>query len=319
MRRGPAAPSIRWEPELLARVVADELERRSRAGQGARAWRYHQAAEPLYALGLEERAQAFFELDLATAEELALDRPLAEAIARAGWPAGAVAEVLLSPAAKPAEMGADLEPRPKEARVILRVGPSLFAEGRGLAQFLAHELCHIADLLDPGFGYTGDRRLRGAATSEITIRDRYRALWCASIDARLHRARRAPAKLLDERITAVLDAFRLDAGDTASIRSWLERAAPSHARLLAIAVRPPELAVECPEVRAMRIVADRTTCPLCTFPEYPACRDGRELPAAVQAAVRIDAPSWSPADGLCSRCTEIYSQAVSQPGGSAWA
>ncbi len=319
MSKRKTSPPIRWEPELLARVVADELERRAKAGEPVLSSRYKRAADPLYELAPEDRAQAFLELDLVTAHKLDLDRALIKAVERAVWSDNAVSEIVLSPATTDREAGADLEPRAKAPRLILRVQPSLPGTDQW-APFLAHEIAHVEDMLDPEFGYSGDRRLRGARSSEFAIRDRYHALWCASIDVRLHKAKLMAAEPVERALSLLLASLRLAPTDAEPIRSWLSECRPDHATLLAIAENPSRISDSCPDVVADDVAQQRTSCPLCDFPAFPKCLDGRELPEAVQAEVRADTPSWSPEDGLCSRCKEIYMACVGHElGGTAWA
>lgn len=303
--RGRVAP-IRWEPELLARAVADQLEREERAGRPALRARYRRAAEPLYALAPDERAAAFHELDLDTARKLGLDEPVAAELAAARRAGAEVVDVVLSPATTAAAAGADLEPRADGPRVIVRAAPSLVGAGEPWIRFLRHELAHVDDLLDPAFGFDGNRRLAGRASAEASTRDRYRALWCASIDARAARAGRLPHTAADASALACARAFALRADDVAALRARLAQERPNHAVLLACAERPAELARWCPGVHPDAARTRRSTCPACSFPAFPVCRDAGDLPPAALAAVRADVPGWDPADGLCDRCREVY-------------
>ncbi|NUQ72539.1 MAG: hypothetical protein HUU21_03210 [Polyangiaceae bacterium] len=297
---GAAAPRLQWEPELLSRIVADELERLAARSERGPLTRYRAAAEPLYALPPSDREAAFYELDLGTVAMLELDRvPLAE-IERAKWHPKSIHEVLIGPAAVAREEGADLTPH-QRTRVVMRLRPSRFGDRENLAAFLAHELGHISDLIAPEFGYSGDRLVPTAGSSEHLVRDRYRAMWCASIDLR---RKRIPAPVREERVRAVLKAFGIDDRDAASVGRWLSDPIP-HATLLSCAENPRHLAEVCPGLRG-RPDAARTRCPICKLPAFPACPPADDLHQAVQSAIRADVPGWSPSDGTCQRCREIY-------------
>lgn len=294
------AARLVWEPDLLSRVVADELGRLAAAGRPRLAARYRAAAEPLYAGDPDRRAGAFHRLDLATAERLEIDGTLRVEIAAAGWRTGRPAEVLLAPASREADEGADVTRTADGAgRVEIRLRPSRFADRGGLALFLRHELEHACDLLDPGFGYAGDRTVAGAA-SENLVRDRYRALWCAAIDLRLHRAGRIPASSAAQRLDAAVTLLALPADRAEELRRTLEGARPGHGFLLARALSPHE-----PDPRRAAHAA-RGRCPLCEMPAHGGCRPAGDLPAAVLGAIRAESPDWRPGDGLCDRCREVY-------------
>ena len=80
---------------------------------------------------------------------------------------------------------------------VIRLSAQSFLQTERLVHFLRHELLHIADMLDPAFGYRPDLELAEETLArQNLIRDRYRALWSFFVDARLLRADRSTATSL---------------------------------------------------------------------------------------------------------------------------
>jgi len=237
-RDGAAAPAlvVRWEPDLMARAVSDELARHVARGSFVDEQRYRRAADLLYGLPPEQREAEFQALDVRMAREFGLHTGLEDALEQAGWPAGAVAEVVVTPATGRGE-GADLRPRAGAGAVVLLALEPARLGTRALAPFLRHELMHISDLLDPEFGYDGDRRLGDGVGTEVRVRERYHALWCASIDARLATAGRADPALAEASASRAVRTLGLEPGDLPAAQSWLAER-PTHSRLRACAESP---------------------------------------------------------------------------------
>ena len=280
---------IRWEPELLARVVADALDRAPRAAE-----QYRRAAEPLYALDAAQRASAFYRLDGEFAADLGIARVIEQAITRARFPGREISGLRLAPAARSRDEMADLI----GSRVEIRLRPTRFQNLDGLARLLDHELRHIADLLDPEFGYDGAREVGIESGPEALVRDRYRALWCASIEARLNRTAAA-------RLPELATLFGVERREFERVDNFLRSCRPTHAQLRACAEQPQELAALIPGLRAPAVTAARTRCPLCRMPAFPSARQATDLPPWAVVAVRAQLESWSPEDGLCDRCREL--------------
>ncbi len=189
--------------------------------------------------------ELFAGLEPAALAELCLDEVWRVELAAAGWPPGAVSAVTVARAPCASAEGAEVIPRPDGARVILRLRPARLGERERLILFLRHELAHVADLIDPAFGYAADPRL-GGAWAEAVARGRYRTLWCASVDARLARAGRIPAALADAWVGAARIVFGLPRSSDAPLAAWLAGARPDHALLSACAATPECLATVCP-------------------------------------------------------------------------
>jgi len=290
--RGPPAPEA--EPELVAEAVRERL-------RGADASRYAAEAEPAYRLPMDAREAAFAELDLRYFRKLGLAGGLLEAL-EPFRPRGEARRVLVVRAPSPSEEGADLARIDGEEVIRLALLTRRLGEPESLCRFIAHELVHVEDMLDPGFAYDPSRPMPGVSRAERDLaRERFRVLWGASADARLaarglsplrpweaweREARRAFARAQASALESVL--LRLRSGER-----------PDHAAMLALAARP--------DLGAARGGGgDRAgqPCPLCRFTTFEWAKAAALEAAAAQIAGAF--PAWSPADGACAQCLTAY-------------
>jgi hypothetical protein len=182
----------------------------------------------------------------------------------------------------------------------LRVRPSALLDRAWLATFLEHELMHVADMLDPAFGY--DRRLPPSddgPSRDTILRDRYRVLWDVTIDGRLARRGRGGAGAREMRRQEFARTFAM-LGDEGPrlFDDWFDRIEPTHASLVAFARAPNGV--------GSISSADSGRCPLCHFPVVAFDPSpGRPSPAT-QAIIRADYPAWRREQGLCAQCLDLY-------------
>lgn len=296
---------IHWEPELIARIVADEIDRRALAADDVAVTRYRAALARAYELPEGRQRLAVFEsVDLEAASVLGLTDVIYREVSSAAL--GRL-DLIIAPVTSGTQEGADLTPRGRKRTAHLRLRPSRFDDRVGLATFVRHEIGHLRDLLDPAFGCSGEHSLHGHMSSEALIRERYRSLWCASVDARIAAEHRVP--LLDEHshAFAITSLFCLSAIGAAQVVAWLRQARPAHPILLACAVEPAQVSKYCPGFDAKHVATQRAHCPICRFPAWPAVESAPDLPSSIVSAVHTDLPNWSPDDGMCGRCVEVYS------------
>jgi hypothetical protein len=316
---------IQYDPLLTETVVLQEITRRQDAGDPALFREYHVAADPLYHRRPDARDAAFerlhdqFFIMLGFAESV--QRPLRD-FPRIGEQAS---ELLVALAASSAEEGADLslgeanESGLLVRRVGIRLRADRFLDPAGLHRYLRHELLHVVDLLDPNFGYKGEIRLAVASPAEENIiRNRYRLLWCLSIDARLESAGGEPLADRDSHrrdFDAQYRKFSPTLREAIFVRLW--RPEPlSHSLLLQMATGSQAL---------LRLAGDGgqtgsetprpaplpgSPCPLCRFPSYHFVEDHTILDRALVTEIQQDFPHWRIDDGLCERCLEGYALRV---------
>ncbi len=181
-----------------------------------------------------------------------------------------------------------------EPVLVVRLRPESFLEPETLLGLLRREILHVADMLDPGFGY--EKRLpaseEGPSYDNI-LRDRYRAVWATTVDGRLFRQGFRPATVRETRRRDFARAFGpLGARAGEGFESWFDEPHPTHAAIVSY-IRDPESA------RGGR-------CPLCRFPTAALDpRPERLSPVAVRE-IESDRPAWRPDQGLCAQCADLY-------------
>jgi hypothetical protein len=164
---------------------------------------------------------------------------------------------------------------------------------------LRRELLHVADMLDPGFGYETTLPPGAAGSArERVIRENYRVLWNVWVDGRLVRQGVLPAAARAARLAEFARAFPhlADGAETAFDRFFGAHQL-THAALVALATDGPD-------------GAPLPQCRLCDLPTRDFEPAPTTLPDDIVVAIRRDAPLWQPADGLCSRCAELYASRV---------
>lgn len=313
--------AVVYDPLLTEAVVLQEIGRRQDLGDPALFREYHVAADPLYHRRPEAREAAFQRLHSEFFTKLGFAEILQAGLREFPAIETQTSEIVMALAAGSHEEGADLsiEKANGNSQPAKRVGIRLMAD-RFLAlptlrRYLRHELLHVADLLDPSFGYGGEVRLAIASPAEENIiRNRYRLLWCLSIDARLESAGQKP---LTDRETsrrefeAQYRKFSPTVREAIFERLW--RSEPlSHFLLLQMATGSEAL---------LRLAGDTgptgsetpghlplpgSPCPLCRFPSYHFAEDRTILDNALVTEIQRDFPDWGVDDNLCERCLEVY-------------
>jgi hypothetical protein len=234
--------AITYAPDLVEEAVL--LAERAMAAAEARRFRHQR--NRLYEIeDADARERAFRALHVWWFARLGLYRPIDAAVAEAKGVLDRVSGCRVSRALSGRDEGADLvdpcaaEGRPGEARPMLsiRVRPLLLMDPASLRQLLAHELMHVADMLDPAFLYERSLPSSGEGPSmDNLVRERYRVLWDVTIDGRLARRGRARpgSRALRQREFTV--AFGTLSDRAAEIfDDWFDRVRPTHPELVAAA------------------------------------------------------------------------------------
>jgi len=201
-----------------------------------------------------------------------------------------------------AEIGAPAEAAPS---IVIRLRPQSLLDPETLRTLLRRELLHVADMLDPAFGYR--KELPGIDTDPAMVnllRERYRVLWDASIDGRLCCEGLLDTRARAARLAEFARAFPM-LSDSAEVTfaPWFDGPRPSHAAMVAFIQEPRGPGT-----------ADAGRCPLCRLPT-PALERGFEgLDPEVLHAIQHDHPDWRPEHGRCARCVEVYEALLPTPG-----
>ena len=312
---------IEYEPELVEEAVLVFL----RGHPEERAFRRQR--DRLYEVrDPEAREAAFRELHATWFAKLGLGRPIVQALEEQPSIGGATRGCRIAPARARQEEGAELFVRPATAGeresdrrwVVVRLRPEAFGAPERLVQLLRHELTHIADMLDPRFGYEPHLPQPAAGPAhERLLRDRYGVLWDALIDGRLARLGRAPASRRAGRLRDFVRTFPMLGPRTEeAFARFFDGTEVAHTDLVAFATKPDPIAA--PAASDPRPPARHTPggqapgphpgerCPLCRFPTHAFEADPARLPGEVVAGIRSDFPAWDPAQGLCRQCADLY-------------
>jgi hypothetical protein len=294
-------PTIRFEPTLIEAVVTAAVAASERAADSWLAVAYHRQANPIYDhTRPAERESAFDTLYTRLFDSLGFMKLFT-------WLFGelptlqqqAPALLVMTARAKHEEgavMGRDGQ------SVCLRVSSERFAEGESLVSFVRHELLHAADMLNASFGYakaplrcpkdqlTAERPATLSAINALA--ERYRALWCAYVDARLVRRDVEPLADCEAHRRECENLFELMPSAVFE-RVWHVEPL-TYDELMAMA------RAQQGQRRTVRLGA---LCPLCKFPTH---HWAKTLEPHIADAIRADFPAWRAEDGACERCVECY-------------
>lgn len=294
---------LEYEPRFL-----DDAVRRAVA-QRPESRRFHRECEAIYGIADPEgRAAAFDALNLVWCARLDLGGVLQGVIAEEPLVSAAIDHCAVGRMRTPADAGAELivrtpteEPHVPVARVLrLLLSPEWLLDAAALTPFLRRELRHVADMLDPAFGY--EPRLPAAVlgrSAERLVLDRYRAAWNATVDGRLVREGKLDAGARARASEEFMAVFgTLDDAAPAAFAERFADCAPTHARLVALATAPRAVVIG-PE-------AGPVTCPLCGCPSAAGLVDGAGLDHASREELIADFPAWTPEVGSCRQCADLY-------------
>jgi hypothetical protein len=291
---------IRYDARLVEEAVQQAVRGLPKAEQN----RFHSRREGLYVHPDPEEREAGFEaLHGEWFVCLGLDRPLHSALAERPAVMSGVSECRVTAARSRREEMADLlgrEAAGAEPVLVVRLRPESFLDHETLLGLLRREILHVADMLDPDFGY--ETRLpaseEGPSYDNI-LRDRYRAVWDTTVDGRLFRQGLCAATVRERRRKDFARSFgplgdQVDAG----FESWFDEPHPTHAAIVSYINEPGQAGGAAASLPAGR-------CPLCRFPAALDPHPERLSPGAVRE-IESDRPSWRPDQGLCPQCADLY-------------
>jgi hypothetical protein len=299
---------VEYEPQLVEEAVLAAMRGRPEEAE----FRAHR--DTLYLIGdAEEREMRFRVFHTTWFERLRLGDAIAGAIREQPSIALHTHRCLVAPAPSRREEGAELfvagggggSAGPRRT-IVLRVRPETFTEVERFRALLRHELCHLADMLDPRFGYAPGLVPLGATLPDPLLRERYRVLWDAAIDGRLQRLGWAPTGVRVERLREFAATFPMLGEQTEeAFERFFGATALTHADLVRFALAPE---------RALGLAPSGhwpgEPCPLCGLPTHAFEPDPKRLPRTVCERIHRRFPRWRPADGLCRQCADLYRAAA---------
>jgi hypothetical protein len=133
------------------------------------------------------------------------------------------------------DLSPDGQPAMPRPMLVLRLRPESLLDAVRLVPFLRRELQHVADMLDPAFGYERELPPDGADPARANLlRERYRLVWETTVEGRLSRRHGIEPQARAARLAEFARAFpSLDA--EREFAAWFDAAAPTHAAILGFA------------------------------------------------------------------------------------
>jgi hypothetical protein len=255
----------------------------------------------------DERERVFRDLHFGWFTRLELHAPIEQVVNDCQDIAGRLSKGRVLRALRRQEEGADLfdptlpdEDGRRSPLLALRLRPAMLLDPDALRGFLRHELVHIADMIDPGFGY--ERALPPSddgPSADNILRDRYRVLWDVTIDGRLSRAGLAGPEARIARRREFAATFSMLADEAGfAFDEWFDLIDPTHHALVAFA--------QSPHAPGQAAATATGRCPLCRFPVGSLDARPERLSAGAALAIQRDFPDWTPAMGTCSQCLDLY-------------
>jgi hypothetical protein len=299
----------RYDQRLVETVVFREAQRLEAAGDHAKAQRYHQRVDVAYARDVSEREQAFFDAHWQLFREYACDLPLTEVAQEFPYVQAQVERGVVTATMSARDELADLFVDDHGERIVLmRLRADRYTDIEALRAFVRHELAHIDDMLDPAFAYDKNciDDLEHSIAARVT-RDRYRLLWAISIDSRSTRAGHVSLYTRAQRFAEFCVLFRFIQEQDALVQFsqlW-DEPRPTHAAFMALAREPRTTMQQGVTGPGASVLHLGQPCPLCQFPSH-AWAEVDALPEEILQMVRAEFPTWTPAQGLCDRCAEVY-------------
>ena len=265
--------------------------------------RFHAERERCYAVAdPDERNAAFFKVHLDWFREWGLEQLLTGLLDEYPLLPGALKVLAFRQARGKNEEGAELyvsADNVRNAMVALRL--ERLERDEPLRRFLRHEFVHLHDMVDPSFAYSPQLNLPGLnPTQQRITRERYRLLWDITIDGRLARAGHSSVNNREQHEAIFNPAFSFwpEEKRRRVFESHWNDAAPRHENLLALAADPRD-------VNHASAPLPGGSCPLCHFPTFE-WTDVSALNPETLASLGREFPCWTPDQGACKRCVEIY-------------
>ncbi len=242
----PAGPSAAFRITYDAFLVEESVLLAERRLPAAEAAAFRAERDRIYEVdGPDEREARFEELHGRFFLRLGLDRPLHEALAERPELLVRARGCRVLPVVSRSEEAADVRreldaPKAAAPTIVVQLRPPALLDAEALRTLLRRELLHVADMLDPAFGYA--RELAGGDRDPATLnllRERYRVVWDASIDGRLCREGFLGSQARVDRRRDFTRAFPLPGERAeAAFAAWFDEPRPTHATIVAFVQEP---------------------------------------------------------------------------------
>jgi len=280
--------------------------------------RFQREREKPYAiLDPDERNAAFFRVHLEWFREWGLEKLLTCVLEELPGLRESLDSLAFRKARRKSEEGAELyvqtskpgaTPVVQERNAVVALRVERLSRDEDVLPFLRHEFMHVNDMVSPAFGYSPQLQLTGQNSAQQRLtRDRYRLLWDITIDGRLTRAMRTTTGSFEHYRASFDRAFSFwseSRREEVFVSLWNDPK-PQHGELLAIASDPRAVQHEHQPLPG-------APCPLCGFATFLWATTS-QLEEETGRAIAREFPAWSPEQGACSRCVEVYEVNQRQP------
>lgn len=295
--------NLRWDEDFVEAAVLAVAQSPSGNLPSLQVRRFHGERERCYRLtDADERNDAFFRCHLVWFRSWGLEGRLTGVVREFPLIEPGLQLLAFRTARGQRDEGAELYVSAENGRTaVVALRPALLESQARVQEILRHECGHLADMLDPAFGYSPELPSTGPGGAHSRIlRERYRLLWDIAIDGRLERSGRGIEGRRRRHEVHFSQAFHFwpESRRAVEFESLWNEPRPNHAALMVLAADPRGL-----EHAAGPLPG--AACPLCGFPTF----EWAEVPVAEAATldrVKEAFPEWVPAAGACRRCFEIY-------------
>lgn len=322
---------IRFQPALLQEVIDSFIEKTEREGDPTYYKEFHQYADPIYErFSLDDREAEFKKLYQYLFGIWGFADIIRDTFDEFPSLRECIGIVLVRGVLKEDQEGVDILrkwgsveqelARQFEEKGLKGVGIKLLPRrfyDPALTRYCRHELMHIADMLDPVFGYDPDTKVGQNPGEETLILHRYRILWCLNIDSRLQVAGKESMLSKEDRFKEFRSWYRkIPATQLRSVFEGLwQTDSLTHSELVEMATDTTRVldraleveGSELPQVQNKIMLMPGFPCPLCRFPTYNWVENLESMVEQhVLNFIRENHPGWDTEFGACDRCVEVY-------------
>ncbi len=306
---------ILYDQQLVDDIVYKGLAEKEKVGDLALYNEYHEKRDAIYEIEQEQRPKRFKALDNEFFNRLGYDGYITEMFDEFPNIKEIVEEVHVRRATTRQNEGSNVVDEGR--KVIIRLYPELFIEGKEMRKVLRHELMHVSDMMDEKFGYKADDEFGLSPMEERIIRDRYRLFWDIYVDGRLvNKGLETTATRVERKreFDSFFGKISQESRDNIFKKIWGAEESLTHDRMVELAKDTNKVLELAEEGRSPEEFEEETkkvgplpgtTCSLCGFPSFDWVEDIVEDEDVVKV-LKEDFPDWEPHDGVCSRCAEYY-------------
>jgi len=305
---------ILYDQQLVDDIVYKGLAEKERVGDLELYNEYHEKRDAIYDIEQEKRSKKFKEHDKEFFNRLGYDGYVAEMFDEFPDIKETVEEVHVRRATTRQNEGSNVVDEGR--KIIIRLYPELFIDGKEIRKVMRHELKHVSDMMDEGFGYRVET-FNCSPMEERIIRDRYRLFWDIYVDGRLVNKGLETTATREERKREFDSFFSKIPEETRELifkKIWDAEETFTHDRMMELSKDVNKVLVLAAGSSSGEGLVEETkklgplpgtTCPLCGFPSFDWVEEVAEDEEVVKF-LKKDFPDWEPHDGVCSRCAEYY-------------